>query len=80
MTLENMSMIKVVHKENTLGYIFPDRPNFMHILAIGAGSDEVSGSSAHVKPDDYRLATKADFDNYRLAPNQYNGDEYEWNR
>jgi 8-oxo-dGTP pyrophosphatase MutT (NUDIX family) len=70
----------VVYKENTLGYIFPERANSMHVLAVGAGSDEKGGSSAHVRPEDYRLATQADFDNYGIAPNQYNGDEYEWNK
>jgi len=74
----------VVVNENTLGYILPELPNYISILhtSILRGSSISGRDSIFINSGDrVRLATKEDFDLYRVDFTGYdNPNEYEYDQ
>jgi len=80
-----MEKIKlVVVNENTLGYINPKTPNLLGVLhsSILKGAPFIlyPGPRSIFETDKVRLASEADFEEYRVCFNGYknNPDEYEF--
>lgn len=74
----------VVFKEHTLGYILPERPDYVQILEAsilrGATFRMFADSDVINKPSDVRLATEKDFDEFRCVFSEVyrNENEYEY--
>ena len=67
----------VVFNEHTLGYIIPEQPYRVHILhtSILRGSYYTDRSVIYVNDGTIRLASKQDFDNFRVCFNGFNNPE-----
>lgn len=65
-----MNATYFVKNENTLGYVYPAQPEFFNIIAgkpqIG-GDNWVDGFVAIGESDKLRVATKEDFDHFRVC-------------
>jgi len=75
----------VVLNENTLGYIQPELPNICCVLRAsilrGAVFEVLPSSKLISRFDTIRLASKADFEEYRVSFVGYEGSgEYEYDR
>ena len=76
----------VVFNENTLGYILPELPELpdyvqvLHASVLKGALFEVNPSSKLIgKNDVVRLATHADFDDFRVFFGSFGNGEYEYN-
>lgn len=67
----------VVFNEHTLGYILPEMPDVVQILhtSILRGSYYTDRSRIYVSDGVVRLASKKDFDDYRVCFNGFNNSE-----
>lgn len=65
-----MNAAYFVKNENTLGFVYSEQPEFFNILAgkpqIG-GDDWMDGFVVISKSDNLRVATKEDFDHFRVC-------------
>ena len=72
----------VVMNEHTLGYIFPEQPQSLHILhsSVLRGSTLPNdGQSVTIgSGDDIRLASEQDFNDFGVMMNGYKSDDYEY--
>lgn len=73
----------VVVDENTLGYIFPEQPNSIHVLRPsrlrGSHYPDFQSITHHGKS--IRLASEKDFEDYRVVFDGYkNSPEYEYDK
>lgn len=69
----------VVANENTLGYIFPETPNTVGRLAskVVSGNPHFNMENQQItKSDKVRLASKQDFDRFRVSFEGYQDHEY----
>ncbi|BAV39192.1 hypothetical protein BPT24_069 [Tenacibaculum phage pT24] len=75
-------ILLVVGNENTLGYIFPQKPNIFNVLSASVlrGStmcENVGFYDIDIHKINYRLANEKDFDTYRTSTTGFfNNDEY----
>lgn len=79
--MEQQRIKLVVANENTLGYIQPETPNSLCILhaSILKGSTFSNTSGSVNLPQNHRLATKQDFDNFNVFMGSFqNSEMYEF--
>ncbi len=77
--MENKKTKLVVINEQNLGYILPDSPDHAGLLRAsvlkGSSFNEQTGS-IYIKHLSVRLATKTDFDEYRVSFTGYDDGNY----
>lgn len=81
--MESNKIQLVVVNENTLGYIFPEYKQTIHVLhaSVLKGAHGGNGSSLQVfMANSIRLASEKDFNDYRVCFDGYknNKNEYEY--
>lgn len=66
----------VIYKERLVGYIHPDRPNYVGVLkpSILKGDSGSWDSRLIVNPSDVRLATSKDAETFNFDFSQYDND------
>ena len=66
----------VIYRERVLGYILPDRPDYVQVLkpSILKGDSGAWDSRLIVIPSDVRLATSKDAETFNFDFSQYDND------